>query len=151
MFSHNGRVPENYMSDDSIYYTPDALQKADFICGTTYIYPWREKFFDFAGTMQVSDLLIVRTNRNQKSVIEHFFQPEKLQTKKEKFKIKKIQRLSRIENCNFSLQIHKEYGILFLEHSAVIMRMEEQHDVCILWVIWTSMCLPMRSARSRAR
>ena len=116
MFSHNGRVPENYMSDDSIYYTPDALQKADFICGTTYIYPWREKFFDFAGTMQVSDLLIVRTNRNQKSVIEHFFQPEKLQTKKEKFKIKKYSdlaglRIAILENSSYekNIELINEY------------------------------------------
>lgn len=94
IFSKKGVVPKDYITNDSVYYTPDALQKADFICGTTYIYPWREKFFDFAGTMDVSDLLIVRNNRKQKSVIEHFFTPENLRSNENKLTVKNYNDLS---------------------------------------------------------
>ncbi len=88
IFSHNGIVPADYITNDSVYYTPDALMKADFICGTTYMYDWREKFFDFAGEMQVSDLLIVNNYRQQKSVINQFFVPQDLRPKSQKLKVK---------------------------------------------------------------
>ena len=88
IFSHNGVVPPDYITNDSVYYTPDALLKADFICGTTYIYDWREKFFDFAGEMKVSDLLIVSNYRQQKSVVNQFFVPERMRTKSQKLKVK---------------------------------------------------------------
>ena len=88
IFAHNGVVPADYITNDSVYYTPDALLKADFICGTTYMYDWREKFFDFAGVMQVSDLLIVSNYRQQKSVINQYFVPEDMRPKTQKLKVK---------------------------------------------------------------
>ena len=88
IFSHNGVVPADYITNDSVYYTPDALLKADIICGTTYIYDWREKFFDFAGEMQVSDLLIVSKYRQQQSVINQFFVPERMRPKTQKLRVK---------------------------------------------------------------
>jgi ABC-type amino acid transport substrate-binding protein/serine phosphatase RsbU (regulator of sigma subunit)/ligand-binding sensor domain-containing protein len=62
VFAKNGKIPENYQTDPKISYTPDALKKSDFICGTVYELDWRKKFFDYAGIVQVSDLLIVRKN-----------------------------------------------------------------------------------------
>ena len=88
IFSHNGVVPYDYVTNDSVRYTPDALLKADFICGTTYMYDWREKFFAFAGVMQVSDLLIVSNYRQQKSVINQFFVPKEMRPKSQKLKVK---------------------------------------------------------------
>ncbi len=88
IFSHNGVVPADYITNDSVYYTPDALLKADFICGTTYMYDWREKFFDFAGEMLVSDLLIVNNYRQQKSVINQYFVPVDMRPKSQKLKVK---------------------------------------------------------------
>ena len=35
IFSQNGIIPPDYQTNDSISYTPDALKRADFICGTT--------------------------------------------------------------------------------------------------------------------
>ncbi|MEA2043652.1 MAG: transporter substrate-binding domain-containing protein [Bacteroidota bacterium] len=64
VFAKNGRIPENHRTDPNIRYTPDALKKSDFICGTIYLLDWREKFFDYAGIVQISDLLIVRKNIN---------------------------------------------------------------------------------------
>ncbi len=87
-FSQNGVVPADYMTNDSVRYTPDALRKADLICGTTYMYPWREKFFDFAGIMQVSDLLIVNKMRQRRSVIGNLFVPEELRPKGHKLNVK---------------------------------------------------------------
>ena len=88
IFSHDGIVPADYITNDSVYYTPDALLKADFICGTTYIYDWREKFFDFAGEMKVSDLLIVSNYRQQTSVVNQFFVPERMRPTSQKLKVK---------------------------------------------------------------
>ena len=88
IFSHNGVVPPDYITNDSVYYTPDALLKADFICGTTYIYDWREKFFTFAGEMKVSDLLIVSNYHQQTSVINQFFVPERMRPKSQKLRVK---------------------------------------------------------------
>lgn len=59
-FSKDGVRPEDLETNPDYYYTPDALKKADFICGTIYVLDWRKKIFDFAGIMYVSDLLIVR-------------------------------------------------------------------------------------------
>ncbi|MBQ5403987.1 MAG: transporter substrate-binding domain-containing protein [Bacteroidales bacterium] len=112
IFSLNGVIPDDYMTNDSIAYTPDALKKADFICGTTYIYPWREKFFDFGGNMEVSDLLIVRDSRQQKSAIEHFFVPETLKEKQQKLKVKnygnlKGLRIALLENSSYESNMQK--------------------------------------------
>ncbi|MCQ2253292.1 MAG: transporter substrate-binding domain-containing protein [Bacteroidales bacterium] len=87
-FAHNGIVPADYITNDSISYTPDALIKADFICGTTYMYPWREKFFDFAGKMQVSDLLIVSNERKKNSLINNYLTPERFRAKTQKLQVK---------------------------------------------------------------
>ncbi len=59
-FSLNGKIPSDLETNPNISYTPDALRKADFICGTIYVYEWRKKLFDYAGIMYVSDLLVVR-------------------------------------------------------------------------------------------
>ncbi|MBN2891470.1 MAG: transporter substrate-binding domain-containing protein [Bacteroidales bacterium] len=59
-FTKDGVRPDDLETNPDYYYTPDALKKADFICGTIYIYDWRKKIFDYAGIMQVSDLLVVR-------------------------------------------------------------------------------------------
>lgn len=88
IFSKNGIIPPDYITNDSIYYTPDALSKADFICGTTYIYPWREKFFDFAGIVDVSDLLIIRKRRHQRSLVSKIVLPETFQNTDEKLTVK---------------------------------------------------------------
>ena len=63
-FSKNGVVPKDLETNPNLSYTPDALKKADFICGTIYVYPWRKKLFDYAGIMYVSDLLVVRSSQN---------------------------------------------------------------------------------------
>ncbi len=62
-FSLNGVRPKDLETNPAYHYTPDALKKADFICGTIYVYDWRKKIFDYAGIMQVSDLLVVRKNK----------------------------------------------------------------------------------------
>jgi hypothetical protein len=60
IFSNNGNTPSDYQTNPNIHYTPDALKKADIICGTVYVLDWRKKFFDFSGIMQISDLLLTK-------------------------------------------------------------------------------------------
>ncbi|OQX98790.1 MAG: hypothetical protein B6I20_10670, partial [Bacteroidetes bacterium 4572_117] len=70
-FSNNGVILENYQTTAKINYVPDALRKADLICGTIYLYEWRKKFFDYAGILELSDLLIVpSTSKSLKSYEE---------------------------------------------------------------------------------
>jgi ligand-binding sensor domain-containing protein/ABC-type amino acid transport substrate-binding protein/serine phosphatase RsbU (regulator of sigma subunit) len=70
-FSNKGVIPNNYQTNPNIAYTPDALKKADFICGAIYILEWRKKFFDFAGILDISDLLIIpKSAKNIKSYQE---------------------------------------------------------------------------------
>lgn len=70
-FSNNGTIPANYQTNPNLSYTPDALKKADFICGTIYILEWRKKFFDYAGLLDLSDLLIIpKSGKNLKSYRE---------------------------------------------------------------------------------
>jgi len=70
-FSNNGVIPNNYQTNPKLSYTPDALMKADFICGTIYILEWRKKFFDYAGILDLSDLLIIpKSGKNLKSYQE---------------------------------------------------------------------------------
>lgn len=70
-FSNKGVIPNNYQTNPNISYTPDALKKADFICGTLYILEWRKKFFDYAGILDLSDLLIIpNSSKNLKSYVE---------------------------------------------------------------------------------
>ncbi len=64
-FSQNGTLPPDYQTNPEISYTPDALIKADIICGTMYIMDWRKKFFDYSGITQISDLLIVSKNTKE--------------------------------------------------------------------------------------
>ena len=110
IFSQNGKVPADYITNDSVYYTPDALRKADFICGTTYMYPWREKFFDFAGIMQVSDLLIISKVRQRHSAINNLFVPEILRPKGHKLNVKNYKdlkglRIALMENSSYENNI----------------------------------------------
>jgi len=70
-FSKDGKIPANYQTNPNLSYTPDALKKADFICGTIYILEWRKKFFDYAGLLDLSDLLIIpKSGKNLKSYDE---------------------------------------------------------------------------------
>ena len=67
-FSKNGKIPNNYQTNPNISYNPDALKKADFICGSIYMLEWRKKFFEFAGILDLSDLLVIpQKARNLKS------------------------------------------------------------------------------------
>ncbi len=75
-FSLNGYVPPDLQTNPTYHYTPDALKKADFICGTIYIYEWRKKLFDYAGIVQVSDLLIVRKSQSEWSFFAEKIIPE---------------------------------------------------------------------------
>ncbi len=70
-FSRKGKIPDNYQTNPNVSYTPDALRRADFICGTIYVLEWRKKFFDYAGILDLSDLLIVpKSNKSLKSYEE---------------------------------------------------------------------------------
>ncbi len=71
-FSNNGKIPPDLETNPNISYTPDALKKADFICGTIYVFPWRKKLFDYAGIMYVSDLLVVRKQNVINPLLEPF-------------------------------------------------------------------------------
>lgn len=62
-FTEDGKRPKDLETNPNYHYTPDALKKADFICGTIYVYDWRKKIYDYAGIMQVSDLLVVRKTK----------------------------------------------------------------------------------------
>ncbi|MCD4793829.1 MAG: transporter substrate-binding domain-containing protein [Bacteroidales bacterium] len=66
VFAHNGKIPEDYKTNPDISYTPDALKRADIICGTIYVLDWRKKFFDYSGIIQISDLLITKKNISKK-------------------------------------------------------------------------------------
>ncbi len=66
VFSQNGKIETDYKTNSEISYTPDALQKSDIICGTIYVLPWRKKFFDFAGIIEISDLLIINRKFSKK-------------------------------------------------------------------------------------
>ncbi len=59
VFAKDGNIPEDYKTNLNVSYTPDALQKSDVICGTIYVLDWRKKFFDYAGIIEISDLLII--------------------------------------------------------------------------------------------
>jgi len=69
VFSKNGNIPKDYKTNPNVSYTPDALQKADIIAGTIYVLDWRKKFFDYAGIIQISDILITKRDiaKNVKS------------------------------------------------------------------------------------
>ncbi len=70
-FSNDGIISDNFQTTPKINYVPDALRKADFICGTIYKYEWRKKFFDYAGIQELSDLLIIpKDAKNLKSYEE---------------------------------------------------------------------------------
>jgi len=74
-FTKDGIRPKDLETNDTYNYTPDALAKADFICGTIYVNEWRQRLFDYAGIMHVSDLLIVKKEANQVSMWINLFIP----------------------------------------------------------------------------
>ncbi len=76
-FSLNGVRPADLETNPKYHYTPDALQKADFICGTIYVYKWRKKIFDYAGIMQVSDLLVIKKTQQDWNYFIKRLIPEK--------------------------------------------------------------------------
>jgi len=80
-FSKDGVRPDDLETNPDYNYTPDALINADFICGTIYVIDWRKKFFDYAGIMSVSDLLIVKKVKNVESMwIKSLFPQQYLST-----------------------------------------------------------------------
>ncbi len=66
VFSENGKISDDYKTNPKISYTPDALKKSDLICGTIYVLDWRKKFFDYAGIIKISDLLIINRIHSKK-------------------------------------------------------------------------------------
>ncbi len=92
VFANNGEIPEDYKTNTKISYTPDALQKADVICGTIYVLDWRKKFFDYAGIIEISDLLII--NR-------------KLSKKVKTYKNLKGLKIAFLENSSYETNINK--------------------------------------------
>jgi len=74
-FTNDGVRPLDLETNPIYDYTPDALQNADFICGTIYVNEWRKRLFDYAGIMHVSDLLIVKKEANQLSMWLNLFIP----------------------------------------------------------------------------
>ena len=131
IFSKDGIIPNDYITNDSVYYTPDALKKADFICGTTYIYPWREKFFDFAGIIDVSDLLIVRKRRYQRSAVSKIVLPETFQNSEEKLSVKNYEDLkglniALLENSSYQENIKKINDLLGGSINILTTESEEQ-------------------------
>ncbi|NOZ33793.1 MAG: transporter substrate-binding domain-containing protein [Chlorobi bacterium] len=66
VFSENGKIPDDYKTNPNVSYTPDALTKSDVICGTIYVLDWRKKFFDYAGIIKISDLLIIDRKHSKK-------------------------------------------------------------------------------------
>ena len=134
IFSHNGVIPPDYQTNDSISYTPDALKRADFICGTTYIYAWREKFFDFAGVMDVSDLLIVSKRKTKKSLFTNFMLPETYHKSGKKLNVKSYKdlkglRIAFLENSSYATNIAKINDLIGGGISFVSTKSEEESQL----------------------
>ena len=64
-FQKDGVIPAGLETDPSISYTPDALKKADIICSTFTILPWRRKLFGFAETLHSAELLMISKEEEQ--------------------------------------------------------------------------------------
>ena len=111
-FSLKGKIPPDLETNPKISYTPDALQKADFICGTIYVFPWRKKLFDYAGIMYVSDLLVVRRFTDWSFFFKRFL-PEPLRLlKKRNVDIKSYQdlkglRIALLSNSSYQKDIER--------------------------------------------
>ena len=60
VFSHNGVRPPDLETNPDYHYTPDVFKKADIVCSTFSILPWRKKLFDFAETLKSAELLVIR-------------------------------------------------------------------------------------------
>ena len=76
IFADDGVQHDDIQINKSYSYTPDALKKADFVCGSIYIVEWRKKLFDFAGIWEVSDLLVVRKKATEWSYWVKLFIPD---------------------------------------------------------------------------
>lgn len=105
-FSLNGKRPSDLETNPNYHYTPDALKKADLICGTIYVYPWRKKLFDYAGIMQVSDLLVVRKVTAESTNFIHRFIPDTLL---DMVKRKDIRTLNDLRNTKIALLQNSSY------------------------------------------
>jgi len=62
VFMKDGVIPDSLESDPGLIYTPDALKRADILCSTFTILPWRRRLFGFARTLQSAEVLIVHRN-----------------------------------------------------------------------------------------
>ncbi len=96
-FAQNGVIPADITTNPDYDYTPDALKKADFICGTIYIVPWRKNILDFAGTMQVSDLLVVKKTSKEWSSLIHLVIPYEYLSLIKRFEIKTYDNLENLK------------------------------------------------------
>ena len=105
-FMQNGIIPTDLKTNPDYNYTPDALKKADFICGTIYVYDWRKKIFDYAGIMQVSDLLVVKkVNNDWNYLIKQVIPEEYLET----VVYKDIRTINDLRGRNLALMQNSSY------------------------------------------
>lgn len=63
-FMKNGTIPEDVETDPSIIYNPDIFKKVDIICSTISTLEWRKKLFDFARTLESSEMLLTVQTEN---------------------------------------------------------------------------------------
>lgn len=109
-FTQDGIRHDDLETNPSYYYTPDALQKADFICGTIYVFDWRKKIFDYAGTMQVSDLLVIRKTTKDFNFLTQLIIPEEYLDLVEHSEIKTLddlkgKKIALLENSSYEKNI----------------------------------------------
>mgnify|MGYP005838328341 CR=1 FL=1 len=106
--SQNGVIPPDLKENPNVSYTPDALKQADFICGTIYIYDWRKKLFDYAGILQVSDLLVVRKKSKEFDFLTKLVIPSYLL---DNFKTKEIRTIQDLKGTTIALMDNTSYKI----------------------------------------
>ncbi len=106
VLAQDGIIPADFEGNNNYSYTPDALKKADFICGTIYIYPWRENIMDFAGIMQLSDLLVVKKTNKEWSYFAQLFMSEDYLSLAQNKELKKE---SELDNINIAVLNNSAY------------------------------------------
>lgn len=58
-FTKNGIRPDDVETNPNTVYSPDIFKKVDIICSTFTILEWRKKLFDFAKTLNSSEVLLI--------------------------------------------------------------------------------------------
>ncbi len=130
-FSLNGNRPKDLETNPKYHYTPDALQKADFICGTIYVYEWRKKLFDYAGIMQVSDLLVVKKTTHEWSDLTKMVLPEDLLTNIKQADIRTIndlrgKKIALLQNSSYEKNMNAINALL--DSSITIVRTSSEEE-----------------------